>query len=143
MTDDYYYVLCPGTTVKAVAEKLGIAKTLLGVDMVHKRSLIGSDLNEQQLLRLIDQNKTKIVVSPIGKQGFIFGRGNPQISPEVIRKVGKQNILIIATRNKISSIGFGRPLLVDTGDREVDEMLSGYARSVIGYGEEAVLKISS
>jgi predicted polyphosphate/ATP-dependent NAD kinase len=142
MTDDCYYVLCPGTTVKAVSDKLGIAKTLLGVDLVHKRSLLGSDLNEQQLLRLIDQKKAKIIVSPVGKQGFIFGRGNPQISPAVIRKVGKQNVLIIATRNKLSSIGFGRPLLVDTGDDETDGMLSGYARIIIGYKEEAVIKIA-
>ena len=143
MTDDYYYVLCPGTTVKAVADKLGITKTLLGVDLVHKGSLIGSDLNEQQLLRLIDQKKVKIVVSPIGRQGFIFGRGNPQISPTVIRKVGKQNILIIATRSKLSSIGLGRPLLVDTGDEETDKLLSGYTRVVTGYNEEAVLKVAS
>ncbi len=143
MTDDYYYVLCPGTTVKAVADKLGITKTLLGVDLVHKGSLLASDLNEQQLLRLIDQKKVKIVVSPIGRQGFIFGRGNPQISPAVIRKVGKQNILIIATRSKLSSIGLGRPLLVDTGDEETDKMLSGYTRVVTGYNEEVVLKVAS
>jgi predicted polyphosphate/ATP-dependent NAD kinase len=143
MTDDYYYVLCPGTTVKAVADKLGITKTLLGVDLVHKGSLLGSDLNEQQLLRLIDRKKVKIVVSPIGRQGFIFGRGNPQISPAVIKKVGKQNILIIATRSKLSTLGLGRPLLVDTGDEETDKMLSGYTRVVTGYNEEVVLKVAS
>jgi predicted polyphosphate/ATP-dependent NAD kinase len=143
MVDDYYYVLCPGTTVKAIADKLGITKTLLGVDLVHKGSLLGSDLNEQQLLRLIDRKKVKIIVSPIGRQGFIFGRGNPQISPAVIKKVGKENILIIATHSKLSSIGFGRPLLVDTGDEETDRMLSGYTRVITGYEEEAVMKISS
>jgi len=89
MTNDCYYVLCPGTAVKAVADRLGIKKTLLGVDLVYKRSLHASDLNEQQLLRFIDQKKVKIVVSPIGRQGFIFGRGNLPISPAVIKKVGK------------------------------------------------------
>ena len=143
MTNDYYYVLCPGTTVKAVADRLGITKTLLGVDLVFRRSLVGSDLNEEQLLRLIDQKKVKIIVSPIGRQGFIFGRGNPQISPAVIGKVGKQNILIIATRSKLSSIGPSRLLLVDTGDEETDRMLSGYKRVIIGFNEEAILKISS
>ena len=143
MTDDCYYILCPGTTVKAVADKLGIVKTLLGVDLVHKGSLVGSDLNEEQLLGLIDRKKVKIVVSPIGRQGFIFGRGNPQLSPEVIRNVGRENILIIATQSKLSSIGLGRPLLVDTGDEETDRMLSGYMRVITGYNEEAVVRISS
>jgi predicted polyphosphate/ATP-dependent NAD kinase len=85
----------------------------------------------------------KIIVSPIGRQGFIFGRGNPQISPAVIRKVGKQNILIIATQSKLSSIGLGRPLLVDTGDEGTDRMLSGYTRVITGYDEEAMVKVSS
>jgi predicted polyphosphate/ATP-dependent NAD kinase len=143
MVEDCYYVLCPGTTVKAVADKLGIAKTLLGVDLVQNGSLLGSDLNEQQLLRLVDRKKVKIIVSPIGRQGFIFGRGNPQISPAVIRKVGKQNILIIATQSKLSSIGLGRPLLVDTGDEGTDRMLSGYTRVITGYDEEAMVKVSS
>jgi predicted polyphosphate/ATP-dependent NAD kinase len=143
MTDDCYYILCPGTTVKAVADKLGIAKTLLGVDLVHKGSLVGSDLNEEQLLELVDRKKVKIVVSPIGRQGFIFGRGNPQLSPAVIRKVGRENILIIATQSKLSSIGLSRPLLVDTGDGEIDRMLSGYMRVITGYKEEAVVRVSS
>jgi predicted polyphosphate/ATP-dependent NAD kinase len=142
MEDDCYYILGPGTTVKAVADKLGIAKTLLGVDIVYRGSLVGSDLNEQQLLKLIDQKKVRMIVSPVGRQGFIFGRGNPQISPAVIREVGKENILIIATRSKLSSIGFGRPLLVDTGDEETDRMLSGYTRVITGYQEEVVVKVS-
>jgi len=143
MEDGCYYILCPGTTVKAVADKLGVPKTLLGVDLIYEGALVGSDLNEQQLLELIGRNKAKIIVSPIGRQGFIFGRGNPQISPAVIRKVGRQNILIIATSGKLSSIGLGRPLLVDTGDEETDRMLSGYARVVTGYDEEVVVKVSS
>jgi len=143
MEDSCYYILCPGTTVKAVADKLGVAKTLLGVDLTYKGALVGSDLNEQQLLKLIGRKKAKIIVSPIGRQGFIFGRGNPQISPAIIRKVGRQNILIIATSTKLSAIGLGRPLLVDTGDEETDRMLSGYTRVVTGYEEEVVVKVSS
>jgi predicted polyphosphate/ATP-dependent NAD kinase len=143
MEDSCYYILCPGTTVKAVADKLGVAKTLLGVDLIHKRTLVGSDLNEQGLLKLLGQKKAKIIVSPIGRQGFIFGRGNPQISPAVIRRVGRENILIIATPSKLLSIGPGGPLLVDTGNEETDRMLSGYVRVVTGYQEEVVVKVSS
>jgi predicted polyphosphate/ATP-dependent NAD kinase len=143
MEDDCYYILCPGTTVKAVADKLGIAKTLLGVDLVYGGSLVRSDLDEQLLLKLIDQKRVKMIVSPIGRQGFIFGRGNLQISPAVIRRVGKENILVIATPGKLTSIGLGRPLLVDTGDDETDRLLSGYMRVITGYREEVVVKVGS
>jgi predicted polyphosphate/ATP-dependent NAD kinase len=93
MEDDWYYVLGPGTTIKAIANKLKTTKTLLGVDLVHRGKTIASDLNEQQLLRLIGGKRVKIIVSPIGRQGFIFGRGNQQISPQVIRKVGVNNFV--------------------------------------------------
>ena len=140
--DDDYYILGPGTTVKAIADKLGIKKTLLGVDVINKGKIVAMDLNEEQLLKLIERRKVKIIVSPIGGQGFIFGRGNQQISPKVIRKVGRDNITVIATKNKLFSIGLGRPLLVDTGDDEVDKMLSRYIRVITGYNEEAVVKVT-
>jgi predicted polyphosphate/ATP-dependent NAD kinase len=143
MNDDYYYILGPGTTVRAIADKLGIKKTLLGVDVINKGKIAAMDLNEEQLLKSIEGKKSKIIVSPIGSQGFIFGRGNQQISPRVIRKVGISNIIVIATKNKLLSMGLGRPLLVDTGDEEVDEMLSRYIRVITGYAEEAVMKVAA
>ena len=143
MEDDWYYVLGPGTTVKAIADHLKIAKTLLGVDIIQGGKIVASDVNEEQLLRLIEGKKVKVIVSPIGQQGFIFGRGNQQISPKVIRKVGAENVCIIATRNKLLSIPLGRPLLLDTGDEEVNKMLSGYRRIITGYKEEVVTKVSA
>jgi len=143
MDDEYYYILGPGTTIKAIADKLGIKKTLLGVDVVKRRRIVAMDLNEEQLLRLIENKKAKIVVSPIGGQGFIFGRGNQQISPQVIRRIGIDNVVIVATENKLHSIGTGRPLLVDTGDDEVDRLLSGYRRVITGYNEEVVVKVTA
>jgi len=141
MDDNYYYILGPGTTVRAITDKLGIEKTLLGVDMINKGKIVAMDLNEEQLLKLIECKKVKIVVSPIGGQGYIFGRGNQQISPTVIRKVGRGNVTVIASHNKLSSIGLDRPLLVETGDDEVDKMLSGYIRVITGYKEEVVIKV--
>jgi predicted polyphosphate/ATP-dependent NAD kinase len=140
--DDCVYVLGPGTTTRAIAEKLGLKKTLLGVDVLYKRKLLASDVNEKQLLESIQGKKVKIVVSVIGGQGFIFGRGCQQISPDVIRKVGKENILVVATPNKLALLR-GRPLLVDTGDTEVDEMLSGYVRVTTGYRRRAMYMVKS
>lgn len=139
MNDDYYYILGPGTTVKAVGDELGIDKTLLGVDVVHRKELVGKDLSEEQLLQLIAGKRAKIIVTVIGGQGYIFGRGNQQISPRVIREVGRENLIVISTRGKLLSLN--GPLLVDSGDYELDQSLVGYVRVITGYGEESVWKV--
>ncbi|MEM4250988.1 MAG: ATP-NAD kinase family protein [Candidatus Bathyarchaeia archaeon] len=141
MHDEYLYIIGPGTTAKAVMKALHLRYTLLGVDVVQKKRLIAADANEARLLELIGDKKAKIIVSVIGGQGYVFGRGNQQISPKVIRKVGKGNIIIAATESKIAALR-GMPLLVDTGDREVDEMLKGYCRIVTGYRKSAVYRIA-
>jgi len=78
------------------------------------------------------------LVSPIGGQGFIFGRGNQEFSPEVLRAVGKNNIVVVATRDKMSSLDC---LRVDTGDAEVDKLLGGYIRVLVDYNEEVLQKL--
>lgn len=142
MQDDYIYIIGPGTTTRPITEKLGLKKTLLGVDVVFKGKLMASDVNEAQLLKLIEGKNAKIVVTVIGGQGFIFGRGNQQISSEVIRKVGKENVIVVATPNKLASL-MGKPLLVDTGDEDVDKMLSGYVKVITGYGRGVVYRVKS
>jgi predicted polyphosphate/ATP-dependent NAD kinase len=140
MEDDYYYIIGPGSTTKAIADELGFEKTLLGVDVIYRGKLVAKDVNEKQLLELIQGKKVKIVVTPIGGQGYIFGRGNQQISPDVIKRVGKPNIMVVATKRKLNSI-ISKPLLVDTGDEAVDRFLTGYIRVVVGYKEETVKKV--
>jgi len=142
MEGDHLYIIGTGTTTKALMERLGLRNTLLGVDAVRNKELIGLDLNEPQLLNLIEGRRAKIVVGVIGSQGFIFGRGNQQISARVIRRVGKENIIVLATIEKILTLQ-GRPLLVDTGDPGVDRMLTGYTQVVTGFGERIILRVES
>jgi len=139
MDKDIIYILGPGSTVYAIGKLLGVDKTLLGVDVVQGGKLIAKDVNEKQLVSIIDEKKAKIVVTPIGGQGFIFGRGNQQISPEVIRKVGKENITVVSTRNKLRKI---RNLRVDTGDAELDKELTGKIKVITGYSEEKTMEVS-
>lgn len=139
MSDEYYYIIGPGTTTKAIMKRLNLHYSLLGVDLIHKEKLVGKDLNEAELLEKIKGKKTKITVTSIGGQGYIFGRGNQQISPRVIREVGKDNIIIVATKRKIEAL-HGCPLLVDTGDKELDKQLSGYYRIIVGYRENIIYK---
>lgn len=141
MDDGWLYVIGPGTTTRAIMEELGLDNTLLGVDVVLNRRLVAGDANERDLLGLIGQSKAKIVVTVIGCQGYIFGRGNQQLSPEVIRKVGKDNITVVATKDKLVTLQ-GRPLLVDTGDGELDQALSGYVMVTTGQGEHVMYKVA-
>jgi predicted polyphosphate/ATP-dependent NAD kinase len=141
MEEDWLYIIGPGTTTRAIMVRLGLPNTLLGVDVVERKKIIANDVNEAQLIRIIDGKKAKIIITPIGGQGYIFGRGNQQISPEIIMRVGSYNIILIATPTKIYSLML-KPLLVDTGDEDVDRLLGGYRKVITGYREETVCKVS-
>ena len=142
MGDDSLYIIGPGTTTRAIVSELGLKKTLIGVDVILNRKLIGTDVNESQLLEFLVQHEAKIIITPIGGQGFLFGRGNQQLSPNVIRKVGRENIMVVATPDKIHSLR-GRPFLVDTGDPAVDDLLCGYMKVITGFREQIVYKVSA
>jgi len=134
------YILGPGTTIKCIADLLGVKKTLLGVDIYRNEKVI-KDVNEEKILREIrDWNNTWIVLSPIGRQGMLLGRGNQEISPEIVRRIGKERIIVAATRSKIQGID-GSVLRVDTGDAQVDEMLRGYIKVAIDYREWRLMQI--
>ncbi len=135
-------LLGPGTTTRAVTDLLGLRKTLMGVDVVHEGSLVAADADERALLEIAAEGEVRIVVSPVGGQGFVFGRGNQQISARVLRQVGEENVVVVATESKLVALE-GRPLLVDTGDDEVDAMLSGYTRVVTGHGREVVYRVGN
>ncbi|MCF6461250.1 ATP-NAD kinase [Clostridium sp. Cult3] len=137
MEEDVLYIIGSGTSTRPIMEKLGLSNTLLGIDIIKNRKLVASDVNEKELLEHIKGNKAKIIVTVIGGQGYIFGRGNQQISSQVIREVGKENIIIIATKKKLMSLGRS-PLLVDTGDDEVNSMFNGYMKVRTSYTEEVV-----
>lgn len=143
METDLLYIIGPGTTTRSIMERLKLSNTLLGVDVVLNRQLKASDVGEKELMKLTDDfpGKARIIVTIIGGQGHVFGRGNQQISPAVIRKVGKNNIIIIASRDKLVSLQ-SHPLLVDTGDTELDRELSGYVRVVTGWEDSIMYRIS-
>ena len=139
------YVLGPGSTVERIARRLGIKKSLLGVDVAKgDGTTLQLDIDEATLMTLISKASlkglTKIIISPIGGQGFLFGRGNQQISPQVIRGVGVENIIVVGSRSKIEAL-HPRRLLTDSGSDEIDQQLRGYLRVITGYREEMVVKV--
>jgi len=133
MKPDVVYIVSAGTTTRTIGDLLDAKKTLLGVDLFYNKKMIAKDVNEKQILKNIKGKAAKIIVTPIGGQGFIFGRGNQQISPQVIRQVGIDNIIVIATDNKMKNL---KSLKVDTGDPELDAEFRGTIKVVTDYKVE-------
>lgn len=144
MQDDVLYLIGSGTTTAALMESLDLDNTLLGIDAIINGELVASDLAEQDIVLLLNDEAyscAKIVVTAIGGQGHVFGRGNQQFSPTVIRRVGSDNIIIVATRDKLRSLE-GRPLRVDTGDTELDAELVGMKQIITGYEQRTLYRIN-
>ena len=140
MDADTLYVMGSGSTVGAVMEEMGLENTLLGVDLVEDQALVGQDLTAQQLLELTSGRETKLVITLIGGQGHIFGRGNQQLSPALIKAIGRDNIIVVATKTKLQALN-GRPLICDTGDSKLDDELSGYIRVTSGFNDHIMYAV--
>jgi predicted polyphosphate/ATP-dependent NAD kinase len=121
---------------------LGLDYSLVGVDVVRGGQLLGRDLREDELLRLLTNQPGGIIVTPVGGQGYLFGRGNQQISASVVRTVGKDGITIVATPQKLNALR-GDPLRVDSGDAEADRWLTGYYRVISGHRSTSVYRVSA
>ncbi|MEI6859605.1 MAG: ATP-NAD kinase family protein [Shewanella sp.] len=139
--EDELYIMGSGTTVAAVMSELQLENTLLGVDLVQNNQVIGADLGAKQLLDMTKGQPVKLVITLIGGQGHIFGRGNQQLSSELIKRVGKDNIIILATKTKLKALE-GRPLIVDSGDPELDNDLCGYYRVITGYHDYVMYQVA-
>lgn len=136
------YIVGPGSTTHLFLQQLGLDGSLLGVDLLLNNELLACDLSAQSLLAYLNQHhgNVKIIVTAIGGQGHIFGRGNQQLTPEILRHVGKENIHIIAARGKILALN-GRPLLVDTNDPQLDKQFGGYRPVITGYRETIIYPV--
>lgn len=142
LQENTLYIVGPGSTTQVFLQQLGLKGTLLGVDLLLNQQLVAWDLNAQQLWDYLQQHSgpVKIIITAIGGQGHILGRGNQQLTPLILRHVGKENILVIAARGKMLSLQ-GRPLLVDTNDPVLDATFSGYHPVIVGYRETIMYPI--
>lgn len=146
--NDELYVMGSGSTTAFIMEELGEINTLLGVDVLQNEIVMANDVTEPELCNILalansaDDTKPKLVITLIGGQGHIFGRGNQQLSPRVIKAIGKENIIIVATKTKLAGLN-NRPLIIDTGDTELDQTLSGYFPVITGYKDQVLYPASS
>lgn len=133
------YLLGSGTTLRHIADALGVENTLLGIDAVIDGELVARDCNERDLLDLLQKyDMARIIVTPLGGNGFLFGRGNKQFTPAVLNKVGTDNVVVVANRQKLLQLD---ALHVDTGDADVDRQLRGYIKVVVGRGHQKLMPV--
>lgn len=140
------YLLGPGSTVAEVARQCGVASTPIGVDVMRNGGIVVADASERQILDYLAavpaEVPVKAVVTVIGGQGFLLGRGNQQLSAAVLRRLGADPLLVVATEDKLIELA-GRPLLVDTGDSDLDESLAGYTRVITGPGSTSIYAVEA
>lgn len=137
---EVYYLLGPGTTIKAITDHLNQKKTLLGIDLLLNKKIFAHDLNERQILDFIDKKKVKIIISLTGRQGFLFGRGNLQFSSKVLRTVSIKNLIIVCTKYKLNNIP-NQILRIDTRDPGLDKKLKGLYKVLVDYDELKICKV--
>jgi predicted polyphosphate/ATP-dependent NAD kinase len=137
------YLLGPGTTVAAVSQALGVPASLLGVDVVLDGKVLAADASESQLHRLLDAHPdATVVLGVIGGQGFLLGRGNQQLSPALLTRIGAGNVVILAAAGKVAALD--PPVLrVDAGDDAPACVLAGYHRVHTAPGRSTMLKVAS
>ncbi|UTW45169.1 ATP-NAD kinase family protein [bacterium SCSIO 12696] len=141
MENDVRYIMGSGTTVAAIMEHLKLANTLLGVDVIENGELVASDCTEQQLLELTESHPSQLVITIIGGQGHIIGRGNQQLGPRLLKHLGRDNLYVVATKTKIKELE-GRPLIVDSGDEAINRMLAGLIPVHTGYHDAILYRVA-
>ena len=142
MDSDTVYFIGSGQSTAAVMEILGLENTLLGIDAVRNGDLVKADCTEQDILDLLKANECRFVLSIIGGQGHVFGRGNAQISSTVLSRADKAQFMFIGTKAKLKTLD-GRPLLIDTGEPYIDQQWSGLVELLTGYNETVIYPLES
>ena len=143
MDDETLVIWGSGGTLRTIGNMVDLKPTVLGIDASIGSKQVGTDLNESDLLTLLDSHSGPItlLLSPMGGQGFLIGRGNLQLSPDVLRQVGVDNVLGICTPAKLLTV---RRLRIETGDVDLDAKFAEkrYLKVLQGYRTTRVLPVS-
>jgi predicted polyphosphate/ATP-dependent NAD kinase len=140
MRSDTLYLIGAGSTAGKIMRRMGIEPTALGIDAVFDGRAVGMNMNENELISAIGRyDKIALILGIIGKQGFFLGRGNKELTPAVIRKIGINNIILVASATKLNEL---TELHADTGDPELDKELKGFRKVVFRYGRERIVKVA-
>lgn len=136
------WLLGPGTTTAAVMEALGLPNTLLGVDAVRDGEVVAADADAATLERLVAEGECRLVLTATGGQGMLLGRGNQQVTPAVLRGVGRRGLVVVATHEKLTALQ-GRPLLMDLPDAALVREFEGFVDVITGYHTHMLYRLAT
>jgi predicted polyphosphate/ATP-dependent NAD kinase len=139
-TVDCPVILGPGSTLARIKQALGFDGTLLGFDVWHSGRVVGRDVDRAWLLDNLHQGI--VVLSFTRSQGFLIGRGNQQLAPELLRRLGRPALWVVGTRTKLNSLE-GRPLLMDSDDASLDLEWTGLVEVIAGYEDRLLYRLAS
>jgi predicted polyphosphate/ATP-dependent NAD kinase len=140
--DDRFSIVGPGTTMQRVKRLWGTEGTLLGIDVFRRGEPVALDLGAADLLQFTRDGPARLILGVVGGQGYLLGRGNQQISAEVVRAVGPENIVVVASLSKLLSLP-EHCLLVDTGEEALDLMLAGHIAVRTGPGRRTIFRVAA
>lgn len=142
MEEGHLMLAGPGRTVAYWMETLGLSNTLVGFDAVLEGRVIQSDLNASDVVALQSRYPgMRLVLSPTGQQGMLIGRGNQQLTPLFLRQLPKAHWLIVATKNKLAALQ-GKPLIVDSNDYALDQLLCGLYNIISAYHYQVLYPVN-
>ena len=132
-----------GGTLREIGSNIGFELTTLGIDATIGGEQVGTDLSESGIIEILDSHDgpVTLLLSPMGGQGFLIGRGNLQLSPAVLRSIGIENILGVVTPAKLLTV---RALRIETGDESLDQEFASkrYMKVLQGYRTTRILPVS-
>ncbi len=132
-----------GGTLREIGGNIGFELTTLGIDATIGSEQVGTDLAESGIIELLESHDgpVTLLLSPMGGQGFLIGRGNLQLSPAVLSPIGIENILGVVTPAKLLTV---RALRIETGDESLDEEFASkrYMKVLQGYRTTRILPVS-
>jgi predicted polyphosphate/ATP-dependent NAD kinase len=142
---DALHFVGAGSVCVAVKSQFWGKPTLLGVDAIQGSRIVATDLDDRRIAemaqaQLAKNGKVRIVLSTIGGQGMLLGRGTQVFRPDVLKAVGWDNVQVIAPPEKLTGL---KGLHIDTGDAELDASAPKHIRVVTGWNETRMVRLLS
>ncbi|BAB59665.1 hypothetical protein [Thermoplasma volcanium GSS1] len=131
---DETYIIGPGNTCKTIEEEMGIKSNVLGFDILRNKKLIKEDASESEIYEACS-DKCMLVISPVGGQNFLLGRGNKQISDRILERVGEENLIVVSSPSKAEHLKY---VYIDT---QIPLWSNGYVKVLVGYGRYKLVKV--
>ncbi len=138
MSSEISYIIGPGSTCNSILEALGVPGTdLLNFKIVKNRRVVKSRAGEEDILAAMKDGNYRLIISPIGGMGILVGRGNYELSDRVLTELRPENLIIVATREKMIPINE----IIMIAPVAISDRFGQYVRISVGIDEFVIKKL--